>query len=644
MSNATLQVGGGNWAAQDGKLLGYAVEPTSGRYLAREFTVNRNSSKWVLANDGYLYEVPADQPALEYYSDGTFRGALVEPESVNEALQSEDLDNATYWTLANVTIAGDTETDPKGGTNSFLLSETVDNGGHVIFSPSAQRPSVTTGETWTQSLFVKKGDGANAPDVVQLNFSLTVFGANYANFDISVGGGTSGTVTASSGGTAGIRYYGNGWYRISFTDTVTSNGTARVALAFINNNPTATQNPSYAGQTDANVFVWGAQLEQSPIATSYIPTTTGAVTRLKDDISFTNASSVIGQSEGTLFAEVDWQDSGASQVILSINDDSVDNRFELFGLSGSDEIRLGIASNGSTQTPLDVSSSGLTGIVKLAAAYADGDSEIYINGSSIGSGTPDLSSLATLTNVDFGQNWNSGGQANMWIRDTRIYNTRLSEINCVSLTGGDDPYAPIDGNEFTWNGYNYKVIVKNGLAWLDRNLGATRAATSSTDSQAYGDLYQWGRLTDGHEKRNSGTTLTLSTTDVPGNDDFIKINTSPNDWRSPQNNNLWQGVNGINNPAPPGWRIPTELEWDTERQSWSSNNSAGAFASSLKFTKGGFRDNVDGSLDLVGNRMAYWTSTVVGTNSKGVYGGDSISIPSWRRALGFSVRCVRDIP
>jgi len=404
--------------------------------MSFDFTVERNSPKWVLGADGYLKEYIADAPAIEFNADGSYKGVLVEPESTNEAKQSEDLDDATYWVPLRTTIAGNTETDPKGGTNSFLLSETTENNSHFFITPSAQRPSVGSGETWTQSIFVKKGNGANAPDIVQLTHGSGVFGGSqYANFDISVGEATSGTVTYSEGGSARIRYYGNGWYRISWTATSTSAGDGFFVLIFTNNNPTATRTPSYAGQTDANVFIWGAQLEESPIATSYIPTTTGAVTRVKDDIYLTSASSLIGQTEGTLFIEVDWQKvSGTSQLLLSINDSTTDNRLELFGLSGSDEIRLGIASNSVVQTALDVSSSGLTGIVKLATAYADGDSEIYINGSSIGSGTPDLSSLATLTNVDFGQNWNSGGQANMWIRAVALFTTRLSDAECEALT------------------------------------------------------------------------------------------------------------------------------------------------------------------------------------------------------------------
>jgi len=128
-----------------------------------------------------------------------------------------------------------------------------------------------------------------------------------------------------------------------------------------------------------------------------------------------------------------------------------------------------------------------------------------------------------------------------------------------------------------------------GMTWMDRNLGASRAATSSTDSQAYGDLYQWGRASDGHEKRTSSTRGTLSSSDQPGHGDFITTSGSPYDWRSPQNDNLWQGVDGVNNPCPVGYRLPTDSEWDAERGSWSSNNSSGAYGSPLKLPVAGFR-------------------------------------------------------
>lgn len=186
---------------------------------------------------------------------------------------------------------------------------------------------------------------------------------------------------------------------------------------------------------------------------------------------------------------------------------------------------------------------------------------------------------------------------------------------------------------------------KTGRTWMDRNLGASRVATSSTDEQSYGDLYQWGRDTDGHEKRTSETTSTLSISDTPGHGKFITINSgSNNDWRSPQNNNLWQGVNGTNNPCPEGFRIPTASEWDAERKSWISNNSKGAFTSPLKLPVAGGRSSSSGSLNNVGSGGYYWSGTVNGTYAQylGFSSGNALMFNGYYRASGFSVRCLKD--
>ena len=179
---------------------------------------------------------------------------------------------------------------------------------------------------------------------------------------------------------------------------------------------------------------------------------------------------------------------------------------------------------------------------------------------------------------------------------------------------------------------------------MDRNLGASQVATSSTDAASYGDLYQWGRLADGHQCRTSATIATLSSTDSPGNANFILVtSTPPNDWRSPQNSNLWQGVNGINNPCPSGYRIPTEPELNAERLSWSVNTSVGAFASPLKLPMSGTRDEISGSLNIVGTIGKYWSSSVVGYGSYHLWFNNyNSNTANYSRAVGYSVRCLKD--
>ena len=182
-----------------------------------------------------------------------------------------------------------------------------------------------------------------------------------------------------------------------------------------------------------------------------------------------------------------------------------------------------------------------------------------------------------------------------------------------------------------------------GRIWMDRNLGATQVATSSTDVASYGDLYQWGRRADGHQCRTSPTTATLSSVDQPAHGNFITINSGNYDWRSPQNANLWQGVNGVNNPCPSGYRIPTETEINAERLSWSQNNSSGAFASPLKLPMASYRYHSNGSLYNVGAGGDYWSSTVSGPYSRYLHFSSSAADMNVHyRANGLTVRCLKD--
>jgi uncharacterized protein (TIGR02145 family) len=190
------------------------------------------------------------------------------------------------------------------------------------------------------------------------------------------------------------------------------------------------------------------------------------------------------------------------------------------------------------------------------------------------------------------------------------------------------------------------VIGANGRIWLDRNLGAERVALDIDDKNSFGDLYQWGRSKDGHQLRTSATTSISSISDVTGHGLFI-LNSNFSDWRVPQNDKLWQGVNGVNNVCPVGFRLPTADEWNAELSSWSRKDAASAFASPLKLPMSGRR----GSDEITYSLSGYWSSTVserlafrfAFAKSESVSGSTGNPwVQQASRAWGFSVRCIKD--
>jgi hypothetical protein len=278
--------------------------------------------------------------------------------------------------------------------------------------------------------------------------------------------------------------------------------------------------------------------------------------------------------------------------------------------------------NAGTYNAQTISSTGVTGLTATLTAgiLANGAGSL----SFAISGTPSTSGTASFALT-------IGGQSCSFTVPVQVNLVAQYPANSVFCASG--PTVIVDVTNPT-----------TGKIWMDRNLGASQAATSSTDAAAYGDLYQWGRRADGHQCRTSATTASLSSTDTPGNGSFITAPNFPNDWRSPQNANLWQGVNGVNNPCPSGYRLPTDIELEAERLSWSVNTSVGAFSSALKLPKAGYRDRNDGLLGSVGVTGLYSSSSVIGTDSRRLDFSNSIAgmSTSSNRAYGFSVRCIKD--
>jgi hypothetical protein len=341
-------------------------------------------------------------PRLDYLGS-TCPKLLLEPQRTNNALYSEQLDNAA-WTKQNTTVTANAVTSPSGYQDADKLIETASTGAH--------RASVSSGATLngTFSFFAKAGERTK---VAILSTTIDL------GFDLSNGT----LINLGSGTSVGkIENYGNGWYRCSLPQ---ASGIVALALALLDN----AGNISYTGNGTSGAYFWGAQLEVGAYATSYIPTLGASVTRVADAASKTGITSLIGQTAGTLFAEFVVDGANPSARIISVSDGTTANRIVLLqdGLS----IRVFVAAAGVGQ--VDISFGTWIGSHKIAVAYANNDLVVFLDGVLAATDTsisvPACSAAQVGTFEDNTNITPLGGVINQaLIFKTRLTNSQLAEL------------------------------------------------------------------------------------------------------------------------------------------------------------------------------------------------------------------------
>ena len=207
--------------------------------------------------------------------------------------------------------------------------------------------------------------------------------------------------------------------------------------------------------------------------------------------------------------------------------------------------------------------------------------------------------------------------------------------------------AVTDNNKNLIAPKGYGIIHAGGHTWLDRNLGASRVALSATDTKAYGDLYQWGRKADGHQKRASATTKEpVNSLHVPHakfilTSLFADGSKPPRSWvKNKDTSKLWssQAHNGI---CPKGWSLPTKQDFNDLH----ITSKEDAFKK-LRLTLSGSRDYTSGKILQLNTHGYYWTSSSEGGN-KGQHpnalrlAATSTDMRHMAIATGNAVRCVK---
>jgi len=397
----TLNLGtNGNWATKKDSLLAYNSE--NGNFKPLPFDFDRASSATRVNKDGLIETVGSGEPRIDYKDDS--KGALLlEPSRTNLITYSEDF---TQWNNNGVNVTLNQGISTNGNNNANRLEGTL----------ASQSFSITTTSVsnYTFSMYVKP---VNSP------FIRIIGGVSKCYFNM-----TNKTVATNTFDEAIIEDVGNGWFRLACSSSNTAN-TFETYAHLIDNTSTEFVGSDY--------LVWGAQLEQGSYATSYIPTSGSAVTRVAESCEQTPPSGIIGQTEGTMFYD-GYYGFEPAEVYLFLQENLGNGVSDSIYIQkfGSNSIAVQVYDGNDFQTQLSGGSYVFGQRIKIAFAYKQNDFAFYINNVQIGVSSGGL--IPTLNSVQIGT-YPALADTNNYIasngtNEVKLYNTRLSNAELQALT------------------------------------------------------------------------------------------------------------------------------------------------------------------------------------------------------------------
>jgi hypothetical protein len=386
----------------------FTGDGTSGIYIWGAQLVEGTS-----ALDYQMTETRLNIPRLDY-SLGSCPNILLEPQRTNLLSYSEQFDDAS-WTKVNLTVAANSSVSPSGILNADTLTPSATNTQHG----TTKSATLAASTSYTLSVYFKP----NGYTSIALRMALDAIWAGGVAPTV-----TFETTTMTATVTTGIPTYkfedvGNGWYWCSITATTSvggiSGGTFYVKEYF-----------SYLANGTSGVFLWGAQLEAGAYPTSYIPTSSASVTRNADVVQKTGVSSLIGQTEGTLY----WEGTMTSSSVddLFYLNRSLTNSVFIYK-TAVNVILFRVYYGGSSITITTPTS--YTGTIKIAAAYKSGDSVLYINGVQVGTSATAFAFTGALNDVVLNNTaFLFGNQIKKSVKTAALYPTRLTNAQLATLT------------------------------------------------------------------------------------------------------------------------------------------------------------------------------------------------------------------
>jgi hypothetical protein len=345
-------------------------------------------------------------------------GLLVEESRTNLFLQSGDISNAAWTRTSILSVTGNAAVAPDGTTSAALVIPDNVNFKHRF----RQTGSVLNNTFYSTSIFVK------AAGYSKFGISAIGITGEYTTFDLQTGT----VIAATTGGS--IQQLTNGWYRCTMIQQEVFGAGTELFDFYIMDSGYVSGTPDnylYVGDQTSGMYFWGGQNEVGSFSTSYIPTTTVAVTRAAD------VASLIGLADTTI------RHAGASHFVSMAAMPLTTNRYML----GSDHGSVGMAIPGTGSTGLDVvlydgtlvlhatPGSGLTPASPLKTAMgwnAAGRSLVSANGTV----ATDANAQVIDPSVYYVGSDNFVGFVDTYVLRVALWNARLSDARLQALSSG----------------------------------------------------------------------------------------------------------------------------------------------------------------------------------------------------------------
>ena len=283
-----------------------------------------------------LFEHPVNVPRVEWDSAGNRLGLLVEEARTNLERYS---DFSSDWASLDSTEVQNAIA-PDGTETAFTVTRDSTSYGGFFFYNAGTNISVTSGSTYSISIYLKQGEMGNVTSFL-LKPDNSGVGGSVVSGAVTITPQTDGSFSLSDDFDASSESVGNGWYRVSLSFTATTTGTAQYGLV---------SSGSSNFPLNSSILVWGAQFEAGSFPTSYIKTTGATATRSADVASIPTADFGYNHKEGTILVEGDYKfntsGSGYPRIIELGNTTTSQNRIVIYmSEAGNDAVYGPLAAN-----------------------------------------------------------------------------------------------------------------------------------------------------------------------------------------------------------------------------------------------------------------------------------------------------------